>query len=541
MIDSSGLGAGCGGMDWWDVPVGPLDECAPADELPPDAGGLWGAEVAGESLAVLRTPGFEPGVDWIARLARLDPTRLSLGEALDAVAAWARAAAWWDGVGQQLLAGAAAADMSEGQWSRDEVAVVLGLAPVTAGAQLAQATALTTRLPGVLAALLGGRVSALQARAIVESSYQLPDELAAALEAAVLPRAGEQSLSELKRSLRRAVLRLDPASAEHRRRTARADRQVRLSPGEDGMAQLWALLPAADAQAVHARLSDTARLLQRSDPTESRTLDQLRADTLTATILASDHNPTTHATADPTIPDPTIPGHTIPSQDDQAHHRAAHDRPAHDGTGRNGSGQDVVVRAGCGQDAAGRAAELRAADGVGRLPREQRRRPAVNVIVNLSTLLGQDNDPAELQGYGPITADYARELADDPTGTWRRLVTDPLGTLIEVGRCTYRPPAAVRDHVTTRNPVCSFPGCNHRAVACDLDHCVPWPHGRTHASNLHPLCRRHHRAKHQAGWTVKLDPDGTTHWTSPHGHHRTSRPPTRWGPDPHEPPPPNPD
>jgi hypothetical protein len=534
MIDSSGLGAGNGGADWWDVPVGPLNECAPADELPPDSP-VSGGDVAGGSLAVWRTPGLDPGVEWIIGLTRLDPARLSLGEAIDAVAAWSRTAAWWDGIGQQLLAVVAAADSSDDQWSRDEVAAVLGLAPVTAGAQLAQATALTSRLPGVLAALLAGRVSALQARAIVESSYQLPNELVGALEAAVLPRAGEQTLSELKRSLRRAVLRLDPSSAEQRRRAARADRQVRLSPGEDGMAQLWALLPAADAHAVHARLSDTARLLQRSDPSESRTLDQLRADTLTATILASYTNPSSHS-HNPTHHDRTHsdPGHDRAGHDNADHDNADHDNADHDNADHDNADHDP---AGCGGDAVpGRGAGVPA-----RLPRDQGRRPVVNVIVNLSTLLGQDDDLAELEGYGPITADYARELAHDPTGTWRRLVTDPLGTLVDVGRCTYRPPAAVRDHVTTRNPVCSFPGCNHRSVACDLDHCVPWPHGRTSTGNLHPLCRRHHRAKHQAGWSVTLDPDGTTDWTSPHGHHRTSRPPTRWHPNPHDPPPTNPD
>jgi hypothetical protein len=31
------------------------------------------------------------------------------------------------------------------------------------------------------------------------------------------------------------------------------------------------------------------------------------------------------------------------------------------------------------------------------------------------------------------------------------------------------------------------------------------------------LCRRHHRAKHHAGWTLTRTPDGTPTWTSPAG------------------------
>jgi hypothetical protein len=58
------------------------------------------------------------------------------------------------------------------------------------------------------------------------------------------------------------------------------------------------------------------------------------------------------------------------------------------------------------------------------LPEQHGQRPAINVTVPISTLLGRDNQPAHLDGYGPITAALARRLAADPTGTWRRLVTD---------------------------------------------------------------------------------------------------------------------
>src|SRR6185503_12962815 len=51
-------------------------------------------------------------------------------------------------------------------------------------------------------------------------------------------------------------------------------------------------------------------------------------------------------------------------------------------------------------------------------------RPAIQVVVSADTLLGLDDQPAQLTGYGPITAQTARRLAADESGTWRRLLTD---------------------------------------------------------------------------------------------------------------------
>ncbi|HEX5493018.1 MAG TPA: DUF222 domain-containing protein, partial [Mycobacteriales bacterium] len=98
-------------------------------------------------------------------------------------------------------------------------------------------------------------------------------------------------------------------------------------------------------------------------------------------------------------------------------------------------------------------------------------RPLVHVTVAASTLAGADNNPAVLDGYGPIGAAYARAIAADPTGTWKRLVTDPVdGSLVEHSRTTYRPPAALDDLVRARDRTCRFPGCQHSAQHADLDH-----------------------------------------------------------------------
>jgi HNH endonuclease len=149
----------------------------------------------------------------------------------------------------------------------------------------------------------------------------------------------------------------------------------------------------------------------------------------------------------------------------------------------------------------------------------------VNVTVALSTLLELDQQPGEFDGHGPIPAALARALAFDASGTWRRLLTDGRGRLVEVGEGTYRPPAAVARHVRIHNQTCCFPSCRRRATSCELDHIIAWADGgQTHPDNLQPLCPRHHHLKHETSWQVRREPDGNTRWQSPSGH-TYARPP----------------
>jgi hypothetical protein len=157
-------------------------------------------------------------------------------------------------------------------------------------------------------------------------------------------------------------------------------------------------------------------------------------------------------------------------------------------------------------------------------------RPGINVTVALTTLTGQDDQPGWLDGHGPIPAGYARHLAHDPTGTWRRIITDPVtGQLLDYGTTRYRPPQHLTDHIISRDGQCTFPYCTHQARSSDLDHITAYPAGATNANNLHPLHRRHHNAKTQASWQARRDRrTGSTHWTSPTGRHYQTSPPQRW-------------
>jgi hypothetical protein len=148
--------------------------------------------------------------------------------------------------------------------------------------------------------------------------------------------------------------------------------------------------------------------------------------------------------------------------------------------------------------------------------------------VPFSALFGLDEHPGELAGYGPIAAEQARELAAQ--GTWRRILTDPAtGAPTDYGTTVYRPPAALRDLVITRTPICSFPSCLAPAHRGDLDHRQPHhpatDSGPTNQHNIDPYCRRHHRTKHTAGWSVHQDEHGLLTWTSPSGHIWIHQPP----------------
>jgi hypothetical protein len=143
----------------------------------------------------------------------------------------------------------------------------------------------------------------------------------------------------------------------------------------------------------------------------------------------------------------------------------------------------------------------------------------VDLRVDLDTLAGLTEAPGELAGYGPVVADVARRVASArPRAEWRCTVTDHDGAVIWEGTTKRRPSTALRRGVERRYPTCVFPGCRMPARACDLDHRIPWGEGGvTCECNLAPLCRYHHRIRHEAGWTYDRRPRGDHVWTSPTG------------------------
>ena len=97
--------------------------------------------------------------------------------------------------------------------------------------------------------------------------------------------------------------------------------------------------------------------------------------------------------------------------------------------------------------------------------------------------------------------------------------------MLDLDRTRYRVPADLQRWVQLRDQLCSFPGCGRLATECDLDHTIAWVDGgTTSADNLAPLCRSHHRLKHNSRWKMKRTTKGLV-WTSPTGAIRTADPP----------------
>src|ERR1039458_8391278 len=79
-------------------------------------------------------------------------------------------------------------------------------------------------------------------------------------------------------------------------------------------------------------------------------------------------------------------------------------------------------------------------------------------------------------------------------------------------------PAAIRTAVIARDQHCRFPdGCDQPAAACEIHHTTPQARGgKTSVEDCGLFCFFHHHvAIHMLGWTVVLNPDGTTTAISP--------------------------
>ncbi|MEC3981102.1 HNH endonuclease signature motif containing protein [Amycolatopsis sp. H20-H5] len=151
----------------------------------------------------------------------------------------------------------------------------------------------------------------------------------------------------------------------------------------------------------------------------------------------------------------------------------------------------------------------------------------IHVYVDLLTLVGLNEEPAELAGYGAIPAWLARQIATEPKSTWNRLITDPdNGQLLSVGRDKYRPPADLDAFIRVRDRECRTNGCHRPSHFCDVDHTTPWASdGETSDTNLTGECLSHNLVKEEPGWNYTTAPDGTLTITTPSGRKHISPPP----------------
>lgn len=358
----------------------------------------------------------------------------------------------------------------EREYVKEELRAALCESAMAADTRLALAAMLTGRLPATLDALEAGAITIRHVRRLADAIAPLGDTEAATVESAALTFAPGRDLSAFCRKVRREVLNLDTRSPEEQLADALERRRVWDGPEQPGMSQFGAVLPADGCRALMIALDLVAGQAPIDDP---RSMEQRRADALVQLGI-----------------DALNGFYGCPNC------RSRHDSVAKNDNAENPPG--AVRRQGA--------------------PRWHGMRPRVQVTIAMSTLLAMDEQPGEMDGYGPIPAELARRIAADQTGTWRRLVTDELGQLIDYGRTHYRPPAPLRDFVLARDRECMFPTCHRTACRCEIDHIQRWAEGgRTNAENLLVLCCRHHHCKDEAGWQPRRLLDGSVEWTSPLG------------------------
>jgi hypothetical protein len=382
-----------------------------------------------------------------------------------------------------------------------EVSLALTWTPSHADDQVRTAVELTSELPATFNALYDGVIDAYKARIIVNETRILAErpELRATVEQAALRVAGNKTGPALRAFIKRKIMALAPELVEAKRKTARTSRRVS-SPFDqgDGMACMELYGPAADLAALHTAVDAAARARRdaaaksgdRDHPDAGVSLEALRFDVLTGlgwSGLDAGHLGCCATTCT--------------------------------GSGGDSSGQRLGTRHG--------------------------RAAAVNVTVPFTTLIGLDDQPGVLHGYGLIHPEVARRVAAE--GTWRRILTDPAtGAVLDVGTTRYRPPRHLADHVIARDGTCRFPTCGRDARGCELDHTTPFKvdgtGGGTSAGNLGAWDDRHHRDKTHHGFAVTQPEPGKFVITTPAGHIYTV-PPHPAGPiiDPPRPEPDKPD
>lgn len=422
----------------------------------------------------------------------------------------------------------------------DEVALILSMRRGHATARIHTSCELVHNFPATLYALTEGRLTERAAFTIVSELSVLDDlEDLHAAEAAILDWAGTHPLVDIKKACRREAARRSPDATDKAHQRARDERSVRMYTDDFGRADLVHNHDAVDAAAVMTSLSRAATYRRRQgDP---RTMDQLRNDIALDRLL-----PRTNRTGN-------VPAAGVPVGDcDQPGDLCDHDSGDNQGTADTALESDALNEAAAGAEATvvihATGAEVLAlingevstggeAEHHGPIPQSSLRKHILKALAQV--LL--PNLPATPNSSRPAAAIHRARTANTSDGIATAGVhaananaTPDAPAIASCGSSRielqitdqpppsdpdrYTPSPALDRYVRLRDRTCQFPGCNRPAEYTDLDHRTAFAAGgRTTAANLWCLCRHHHRLKHEGGWRLHSNPDGTHTWTSPTG------------------------
>jgi hypothetical protein len=388
----------------------------------------------------------------------------------------------------------------------DELAVIAGVSPNAAAGLVERSLALVHELPSTWAALADGLIDQPRANAIVKALGGQSTSAGGVVDPGVVAEVEAQAVAwasagetprRLQDRVAAALIAVDEAAADRRRKQAERAADVRTRPTGDGMGQLVADLPMPVATACRETVDEYARMAKADG--DLRPVGQLRAEILAELILRPWDTAREPVTAHVQVlaPLPVLGGTGpagVPTAEDAAHVDGA------------------PITAG----------QLR------------------ELLERLDSLC-----PGGLQA--PTGGSLGIDLTDPVTGALRATVTRrELEQLVRRGcpdhpaeHCgcavlekpppvdRYEPTPAQQRFIKARDRTCRHPGCRRPARWTEADHVHPYADGgATDCTNLCSLCRRHHRLKtHAPGWRFAMDGDGTLHVTTPSGVTRTTRPP----------------
>ena len=347
-------------------------------------------------------------------------------------------------------------------WETAEIEAALTFTGRRADSEYTFAEMLVLRLPLVFAALEAGHIDHHKARVFADYLADLTDAQIERICSRLVPLAYGWTTGQLAARLLREVQAVDRHYTRRRYQRAVQERGVCGYLAADGTATITAHgLTPSEAAAAADRLVDLAAVILRAG--YPGTVHQVRADLFvrlldgryngfsTDEIVAAMLRGAADLDDGPTDDGPTDDG---PTDDGPADDGPTDDGPTDDGpTGGGPDGRatasDADSSGADGVDGVSGSADSTTGDGKphttgsGQVPRPEGARHGVEVRIGLATLLGLDDHPAELPGWGPVLAEDARLLvARQRSAEWIFAITDDDGYLVHGGLIRTRPPAA---------------------------------------------------------------------------------------------------
>ena len=197
-----------------------------------------------------------PGLEVMAALTALDLAALSEPDRLVVLEVWERQQHWvWAQTMTATLAFAGKQPVDSDDVVREDVRAALRLSRPGAQDRIDTARLLATTLTDTHVALAGGLVSPGHVRRLVEEVRYLDPAIAVAVQDRVLAKAPQQTVSEFGRAVKKAILVVDPRTAEQQHALAVQARTVEMYPEPDAMATISTVQPAHQAVTIMEALN----------------------------------------------------------------------------------------------------------------------------------------------------------------------------------------------------------------------------------------------------------------------------------------------